>query len=43
MRIMVAFLISVSAAYVWDAEYNYGRLSDGVRGMGSAIVHSMEH
>jgi hypothetical protein len=41
MRILVGFLIFVSAAYVWDSEYNYGKLSDGVRGMGRAMVHSM--
>jgi hypothetical protein len=43
MRILVAFVIFVSAAYVWDAEYNYGKLSDGVRGMGGAILHGMGH
>ncbi len=43
MRILTAFLIFLAAAYVWDTEYNYGKLSDGVRGMGSAIVHSMGH
>ncbi len=43
MRMLVAFLIFVAATYVWDAEYNYGKLSDGVRSMGGAIVHSMGH
>ncbi len=43
MRILVAFLIFVATTYVWDAEYNYGKLSDGVRSMGGAIVHSMGH
>jgi hypothetical protein len=37
----VAFLIFLSAAYYWDVEYNYGKLSDGARSMASAIVHSM--
>lgn len=41
MRIFVPFLIAFSAIFCWDAEYNYGKLSDGARSMGNAIVHSM--
>jgi hypothetical protein len=43
MRMFVAFLIFLSAAYYWDAEYNHGKLSDGVRNMGRSISHSMGH
>jgi hypothetical protein len=41
MRMLVAFLIFLTAVYVWDAQYNNGRLADGVRGMGRSIAHSM--
>jgi hypothetical protein len=41
MRMLVPFLIAFSALYYWDAEYNYGKLSDGARSMGNAIVQSM--
>jgi hypothetical protein len=43
MRMFVAFLIFLSAAYYWDAEYNHGTLTDGVRRMGRSISHSMGH
>ena len=43
MRMFVAFLIFLSVAYYWDAEYNYGKLSDGVRSMANAMMHSMRH
>jgi hypothetical protein len=41
MRVLVALLIALSLAYVWDAEYNNGRLADGVVGMGRSITHNM--
>jgi hypothetical protein len=41
MRMFVPFLIAFSAVYYWDAQYNHGKLSDGARSMGNAIVHSM--
>lgn len=41
MRMIVAFLVAVSLVYVWDAEYNNGRLADGVVGMGRSITHNM--
>jgi hypothetical protein len=41
MRIFFAFLIFIAVTYFWDAEYNNGRLADGVRSMGRSIAHSM--
>jgi hypothetical protein len=41
MRIFIAFLIFIGVTYFWDAEYNNGRLADGVRSMGRSIAHSM--
>src|SRR5207253_10930086 len=41
MRIFGAFVIFLAAAYVWDAQYNNGVLTDAVRGMGRSIAHSM--
>jgi len=41
MRIFGAFLIFIAVTYFWDAEYNNGRLADGVYGMGRSIVHNM--
>jgi hypothetical protein len=41
MRNFLAFLIVLTVGYFWDAEYNGGRLSDGLRGMGQSISHSM--
>jgi hypothetical protein len=43
MRVFVAFLVVLFAAYYWDAEYNYGKLSDGVRDMARDITHHMGH
>ena len=43
MRMFVAFLIIPSAAYYWDAEYNYGKLADGVRSMGRSMARSVGH
>jgi hypothetical protein len=41
MRIFGAFVIVLVIVYVWDAEYNYGRLADGAVSMGRAITRSM--
>jgi hypothetical protein len=41
MRVLVALLIALSLAYVWDAEYNNSRLADGVVSMGRSITHNM--
>jgi hypothetical protein len=43
MRMLMAFLIFLSVAYYWDTNYNYGKLSDGVRSMGRSISHGMVH
>jgi hypothetical protein len=37
----IAFLIFIAAAYIWDAQYNDGRLADGVRSMGRSMAHSI--
>jgi hypothetical protein len=41
MRMFVAFVIVLGIVYLWDAEYNYGKLADGIFSMGRAIGHSM--
>jgi hypothetical protein len=41
MRIFIASLVVLSVLYYWDSAYNYGKLFDGVRGMGRSISHSM--
>jgi hypothetical protein len=41
MRIFAAFLIVFAAAYWWDAQYNYGKYADGLRGMGRSMSHFM--
>jgi hypothetical protein len=41
MRIFTAFLIFIAVTYFWDAEYNNGRLTDGVRSMGRSILHNV--
>ena len=41
MRVLVALLIALSLAYVWDAQYNNSRLADGVVGMSRSITHNM--
>jgi hypothetical protein len=39
----VAFLIVLAVAYFWDANYNDGRLSDGVRSMVRSMSRSIWH
>ena len=41
MRIFIAFLIFIVVTYFWEAEYNNGRLADGVRSMGRSMLHSI--
>ena len=41
MRMFVAFLVALGILYAWDAEYNNGKLADGVIAMGRSITHSM--
>jgi hypothetical protein len=41
MRIFVAFLIVLAVAYFWDAEYNHGKVFEGLRGMARSMSHSM--
>jgi hypothetical protein len=41
MRFFVASLIVLVALYFWDAEYNNGRLLDGLNSMSRSISHSM--
>jgi hypothetical protein len=40
MRMLVAFLIVLSAAYFWDAAYNHGKLFDGLHSMARSMSHS---
>jgi hypothetical protein len=41
MRIFVPALIVLAVLYFWDADYNSGRLLDGLQSMGRSISHSM--
>ncbi len=41
MRIFVAALIVLAVLYFWDADYNNGALSDGLRNLGRSIFHGM--
>ena len=41
MRIFVPALIVLVVLYFWDANYNSGRLLDGLQSMGRSISHSM--
>lgn len=43
MRIFGAFLIVLAVIYVWDDQYNGGRLYDGARGMARSMIHSIAH
>jgi hypothetical protein len=40
MRFFLAALITLTVVYFADAEYNQGKLYDGVRSMGRAMSHS---
>jgi hypothetical protein len=39
----MAFLIFLALAYFWDAQYNSGRLTDGLVSMGQSMSHFMLH
>jgi hypothetical protein len=41
MRFFLAILVALVVVYFYDAEYNYGKLFDGLQSMGRAIFHSM--
>jgi len=41
MRIFLAILIALAVVYFFDAEYNHGKLFDGIQSMGRSILHSM--
>jgi hypothetical protein len=41
MRIFLAILVALAVVYFCDAEYNQGKLFDGVQSMGRAMSHSM--
>jgi hypothetical protein len=43
MRIFVASLIVLSVLYLWDKDYNNGRLLEGLDSMRRAISHSVFH
>jgi hypothetical protein len=43
MRIFVASLIVLSVLYLWDKDYNDGRLFDGLDSMRRAISHNVFH
>jgi hypothetical protein len=43
MRIFLAILITLGIAYFWDAEYNQGKLFDGLLNMGRSMLHGMAH
>ena len=43
MQIFVAFLVVLAVVYYWDANYNNGKLSDGVIRMERSMSHSMGH
>ena len=43
MRFLAASLIVLAALYLWDKEYNNGRLLDGLDGMQRSISHSVLH
>jgi hypothetical protein len=41
MRFFLAIIIALAVAYLCDAEYNQGKLFEGVKSMGRDIYHSM--
>ena len=41
MKMFMAFLVAIAIAYFWDAQYNNGRLADGLVSMGQSMSHSM--
>jgi hypothetical protein len=43
MRIFVASLVVLAILYFWDAEYNNGKLMNGVESMRESIAHNVFH
>jgi hypothetical protein len=43
MRFFLAILIALAVVYFCDAEYNQGKLFDGLQSMGQSMFHSMGH
>lgn len=43
MKMFMALLAALAVAYFWDAQYNNGRLTDGLVSMGQSISHHMAH
>ena len=41
MQLLVASLIAALVIYFWDADYNNGRLRDGLKSMVQSIEHSL--
>ena len=41
MRIFLAILIALAVVYFCDAEYNQGKMFDGLQRMGRSIYHKM--
>ena len=43
MRNFVASLIVLAALYLWDQNYNSGKMTDGARSMWQSISHHVFH
>jgi hypothetical protein len=43
MRIFVASLIVLAVLFVWDQQFNNGKLFDGLESMGQSITHGIFH
>jgi hypothetical protein len=43
MKMFMAFLAALAVAYFLDAQYNSGRLADGLVSMGQSMSHFMLH
>jgi hypothetical protein len=43
MRNFVASLIVLAALYLWDQNYNNGKMTDGVSSMWQSISHHVFH
>jgi hypothetical protein len=43
MRILVALLVVLAVLYYWDANYNNGKLLDGLVRMEQSMLHHMGH
>jgi hypothetical protein len=43
MRVLVALLVVLAVLYYWDANYNNGKLLDGLVRMEQSMLHHMGH